>query len=886
MNRKKILSGIVSILFLLCCIHLLNAANLAPLYLLLLDKAPWEAPGNLTATPLSGGAIRLTWQDRSQGETAFEIEKKQAGDNDFQYIMSVEGGKSLCNVSALKGYYIAPATEYQFRVRAINNNRVTGYSNVATATTKELPSTAPAAPSNLLAGALSANAITLSWTDNSDNEYIFHLEQSMGCTGSYTWSGDIVADSVFYTVNGLTPNQEYCFRLRAENPAGESAWSEEARATTPIDENIPNVPSNLQGTCCRNPIASINPYCYTLTWQDNADNEEEYRVFYSGGTMGGSGQSLPLDENTESYSFCGSAQPTFTSFRIAAFNSFGHSPYIGLFRADYTGYCYIPIAPAPAAPTGVSATALSENTISLTWTDVSNESGYRIHRSLSSDSGFVIISSSLGADATSFEDIGLTAGTPYFYKVEAWNSQGSGISDPPVSATTESGVTAPASPTSLQVDVVERSSNSLLLTWTDNSDNETYFQIQRSLSPSTGFAEIATVEANSTSYTDDNNLNPCTQYYYRVYAWNTQGPSTQYAGNSGTTLPAPPENIIISQGTVLHSIYLDWDVESCAAGYNLYEMSDQVSGWQLVNQSGPITDNWTSIFDAREGYVLEPGIAFFYRLSSVNGDEVEGLASDHVVGWAGSPVPQEVAASRGLYPDKITLEWKPVQVCPGAQGVTSSYLKEYDISWSDTQGGGGSGWVKFKTASLPGPPNADGTVSTAPEKVSVDIQEATPFFPGVSPGSTYYFVISAAYMDDNNCDHVQDNANVWQSQPSREVAGWAQQHAPSYLPAPAWINASDGTSTTQINVSWASVSGAGSYRVYRAQSSFGPWTHIRDIPGTSFANTTSDSTFNIIPGTGYFYYVIPVDGADGNGTFGYPSGYDGGFAITDVMTRW
>ena len=864
--------------------QILYAADTIPQYLLLLGGGPWLAPANLAATPLSGGAIRLIWQDRSQGETAFEIEGKNTATGDFQYIMDVEGNRSMCTVSALSGYYLAPATEYQFRVRAVKNNRVTEYSNIATASTEEEPTSIPAAPSNHQAGAISAYAVTLSWTDNSDNEYSFRLEQSMGCTGTYTKVTDIVADSVFYTVEGLNPNQQYCFRLRAENPAGQSAWSNEAQATTPIDANIPNAPTFLEAKSCRRTVPAPTQYCFTLTWQDNADNEERF-ILYSQNTSNWPptwnlvSPTAP-EQDAEQYSLCSSnLHPSTTNFRLAAVNSYGQSSFVYVSGSEYTGDCPGPVVPV-VAPDPVIATALSENTIHLTWTDVSNESGYKIYRSLYSDSGFAVIAQS-DANISSFEDSGLDSSTTYFYKVGAWNSQGEVVSSV-VSATTESGPAVPANPTNLQVSVVERSSTSLMLTWEDNSDNETYFQIQRSLSTS-GFSNVATVTANNTTYTDTG-LTPCTPYYYRVYSWNSQGPSSSYAAGSGTTLPSPPQNLTASQGTVLQAIYLDWDDVSCAAGYNLYEMSDQINGWQLVNQGGSWTDNWVKIFDEREGYAMVPGIALFYRLCSVNGDEVEGSASDYVVGWAGSPVPQEVAASRGLYPDKISLEWKPVQVCPeGPDGA--SYLSEYDISWSDTPGGGGNGWIKFKTVTLPGTTNSDGTVSSAPAKVSTDIREQTQDFPGVIPGTstTYYFVITAAYRDDNDCDHIPDNGSEWQSEPSREVAGWAQQHAPTYLPAPAWINASDGTSTTQINISWAPVTGAAQYLVYRAQSSFGPWTRIRTLTTTGFANTTSDSTFNIIPGTGYFYYVIPVDG---NGTRGYPSSYDGGYAITDVMTRW
>ena len=55
------------------------------------------------------------------------------------------------------------------------------------------------------------------------------------------------------------------------------------------------------------------------------------------------------------------------------------------------------------------------------------------------------------------------------------------------------------------------------LTWADNSVNETSFRIERSVSANTGFAEIVSVGADVTSYTD-RTVSKKTTYYYRVRA--------------------------------------------------------------------------------------------------------------------------------------------------------------------------------------------------------------------------------------------------------------------------------------------------------------------------------------------------------------------------------
>jgi len=65
----------------------------------------------------------------------------------------------------------------------------------------------------------------------------------------------------------------------------------------------------------------------------------------------------------------------------------------------------------------------------------------------------------------------------------------------------------------------------ITLRWTDQSDNETSFEIERSASSGSGFAQIGTVSSNQTGYTDESGLSCDTTYYYQVTASNTGGNS-------------------------------------------------------------------------------------------------------------------------------------------------------------------------------------------------------------------------------------------------------------------------------------------------------------------------------------------------------------------------
>jgi subtilase family serine protease len=90
---------------------------------------------------------------------------------------------------------------------------------------------------------------------------------------------------------------------------------------------------------------------------------------------------------------------------------------------------------------------------------------------------------------------------------------------------------APAAPSNLTARLV--SSRQVSLTWTDNSNNETGFVIQRSMNGG-AWTQIAVVGANVTTYTDTT-VSKHKTYSYRVYAYNSTGNSGYSNVTSGLT---------------------------------------------------------------------------------------------------------------------------------------------------------------------------------------------------------------------------------------------------------------------------------------------------------------------------------------------------------------
>jgi hypothetical protein len=103
----------------------------------------------------------------------------------------------------------------------------------------------PSAPSNLQAFAISANQINITWNDNSSDETSFRLELRTA-SGTYADVGTAIPANVTGAqIHGLAPSTTYFFRIKSRNASGDSAYSNEASATTLASTS----------SCVENPMA-------------------------------------------------------------------------------------------------------------------------------------------------------------------------------------------------------------------------------------------------------------------------------------------------------------------------------------------------------------------------------------------------------------------------------------------------------------------------------------------------------------------------------------------------------------------------------------------------------------------------------------------------------
>lgn len=183
------------------------------------------------------------------------------------------------------------------------------------------------------------------------------------------------------------------------------------------------------------------------------------------------------------------------------------------------------------APSGLSATP-SGTQVALNWTDNTVvEDGFKIERS-TDGVNFTQIGTT-GVNVTNFTDTTSVADTTYTYRVRAYNAAAD--SSPSNTATA---ATVPNAPSNL---FAYASGPLVYLTWTDHSQVEQGFEIERS-TDGVNFDHIVSTAENSTGYTDSGSV-ANTNYWYRVRAFNASGPSAYSTIVTVATIPASPSNL-------------------------------------------------------------------------------------------------------------------------------------------------------------------------------------------------------------------------------------------------------------------------------------------------------------------------------------------------------
>ncbi len=336
----------------------------------------------------------------------------------------------------------------------------------------------------------------------------------------------------------------------------------------------------------------------------------------------------------------------------------------------------VPAAAVPNPPSNLTVTAISTSSLSLRWQDnSSDEAGFQIERCQGATCTNFALRTQVAANTITFTDTGLLANTTYRYRIAAFgrNSKLSPYSNI-AGAATFSSATAPAAPSNLVATVI--STSQINLTWTDNSNNESGFIVERALVSTGPWTQVGTTSANITSWANAG-LSAATTYYYRVKAYNSVGSSSYTNIASATTqstlAPAAPSNLLATAPSS-SQINLSWsDNSSNETGFKIERC--QGSGCSSFVQITTVAGNSTSY----QNTGLSSSTSYSYRVRAYNGNGDSGYSNTASATTAATVAADTTAPT---VPTGLT-----------ATAVSSSQI---NLSWNPSTDSGGSGLAGYR----------------------------------------------------------------------------------------------------------------------------------------------------------------------------------------------
>jgi len=525
--------------------------NVAPLWIQWQCNTP-QAAGVYTVVSANDAGERdpLNW--------TFE-----ASDNGTDWtVLDTRVDQSFPSRLMTKTYFTSNTTSYTYY--RLNISAINGGGLFQLADWGLYEATAPAAPTALNALSSGGNEVLLSWTDNTPVEAGFEVERSTD-NATFTRIATVSPNVVQYLDADAEVNKQYYYRVRAVNPFGQSAYAvrtittraltgafadlTDDGGTLEVSNENPNsaenspflidndfntkylIPGGFAGysfTYHSTAGADKSVTKYTLVSGNDAPGRDMKAWVFEGSANGTSWTTLdtrtnelfPNRNQAREFRLANPAKYAHYRVTVTANNGSGIAGQISewqIWGVDEN---------APVPPSGLMATAISKVEIKLDWTDnasgATNESGYEVARL--GASGYTVIKN-LPANTTTYTDNGLTPATRFFYRVRATSTKGPSAYSNTATDSTLYDPNLPLPPHNLVATVV--SDTEVSLTWTDESDNETGFKVQRS-KDGTVFSTVGTVGEGEVTY-NDAAATLGTQYYYRILAFNTFGDALLYS---------------------------------------------------------------------------------------------------------------------------------------------------------------------------------------------------------------------------------------------------------------------------------------------------------------------------------------------------------------------
>jgi fibronectin type 3 domain-containing protein len=456
------------------------------------DTTPPAAPANLSVMG-SASAITLDWDNNAESDLAgYNVSRSTSANGTFSLLNT---GGLLTTSSYIDGS-AADGVTYFYRVVAVDQSG--NSSTPATGSGTRGTVTVPAAPANLVASGSGATTASLTWSP-STGATNYRVERKGPDDADFVEIAASVSTTSFGDT-GLTPSTAYQYRVRAENSAGLSGYSNVGTATTSgVGQGSGYTGTAIATTGSFNTITDGSAYdvtagpgminstsdaFYFVSKEVTGDFDVKVRV---DGIVGGNSQTrggimarATNDPNSAHVYVAATLADGFkTARRIlsgadTALTKSGTTSFpnawvrlqrvgnqittyygsngtswtqifslnivlpqtlqLGLATGAWTTTTNVTVRyrefgdtnpqqpQLPGAPSGLTASAPSSDTVDLSWVAGSNATSYRIERRIQGAANFTQIASNV--TGTTFHDTGRAANTTYEYQVRAENSAG------------------------------------------------------------------------------------------------------------------------------------------------------------------------------------------------------------------------------------------------------------------------------------------------------------------------------------------------------------------------------------------------------------------------------------------------------------------------------
>jgi len=526
---------------------------------------------NLNVAPLGLTSLVLSWENNPapvNDETGFEIYRAENVAGPYVLIKT-----NAANVLTHTDVGLLSGKSFSYIIRAINNTGASA-TNAPVSAVTGLDLTKPTSPLSLTVTGFSPTSVTLRWNAATDNVGVVGYDIYVNGTKAYT--STTLTSQVTFTVPSLITNTLYNFVVRARDAAGNSseASNQVTQHTTSSGLNYKYYHHTAADNWSVLPLNFDALTPVKLGWVSNFSlaprTQNDYFAFVFEGKLNvtvaadytfylssDDGSKLYIDgvKRVDYDGLHGAGEvpgdPFFLSagihtIKVEQFEKTGGEALTvrwsraGLTKQNIPNSALTEVFTYPAAPAApvLPTNALSTpayNEMNITWTAY-NGTGttIEIYRSTNNSTWFKV--KDVPANTTTFKDTGLNALTLYYYRIRAINSSRESAYSATRSLRTQQLPPVPIAPANL---TGFPATNSVTINWSDNSNNETGFDIERSVGATNNFQAIATVSAGVTSYTNVE-LFAHTSYTYRVRAKNVSGNSAYSNSIQLTTLNTNP----------------------------------------------------------------------------------------------------------------------------------------------------------------------------------------------------------------------------------------------------------------------------------------------------------------------------------------------------------